>query len=297
VIDVTPEDRAIDITATILVLLSALMHPIRDLTLKGSPNPTVAYLLVTMAWVAIAGAHAVTSGQSFEIPASAWPFVVVSAVGLSVYYYGTLAALRRGNLSVYYPIIRSSPIAIVAFNWVFFGQVYALATLTGIGLIICAGLAIQKTPGSLFSDWRALLLALMAMVASAAFAVADALAMQHTTPAAFLFWVYGLVSILLMCVCLAERLRERSYAEDRMGGGRVALWRVLVASISSYISYYLILMAFQLNADPAVVSAVRQASIPVSVILAAVLLKEPKFLQRMGWASLLAAGIVMIVSS
>lgn len=229
------------------------------------------------------------------LPTAVWPFVVISSVGLTVYYYGTLAALRRGNLSVYYPIIRSSPLAIVVFNWLLFGQVYSFLALAGIGVIICAGLAIQKAPGSFFDDWRALLLAFMAMVASAAYAVADAKAMQHAAPAAFLFWCYSIVSILLSLVCLVERPRIQPLAPNLRQPQFIAPYRIFVASVSSYASYYLILMAFQLQADPALVSAVRQASIPVSVILAAMILKEPRFLQRMGWASLLAAGILMIM--
>jgi drug/metabolite transporter (DMT)-like permease len=190
------------------VLLSALLHPIRDLTLKGAPNPTTAYLSVTIVWIAIAGAHAAIGGQELMLPTAAWPFVVISSVGLTIYYYGSLAALRRGNLSVNYPIIRSSSLAIVVFNWLLFEQVYSFWALAGIGLIVCASLAIQKAPGSFFADWRALLLAFMAMVASAAYAVAVARAMQHAPPAAFLFWCYSLVSILLLLVCLVEQAHK-----------------------------------------------------------------------------------------
>ena len=222
----------------------------------------------------------------------------VSAIGLSFYYYGTLAALRRGNLSVYYPIIRSSPLAIVGFNWALFGQLYSFWTLIGIAVIIVAGLAIQKTPGSLFDDAWALVLALVAMVASAAYSVADAIAMQQSAPpAAFLFWVYGLVSVLLFSACLIERSRGMLQIVHFVQGGPRSYGRIFIASVSSYASYYLILLAFQFHADAAVVSSVRQASIPVSVILAALLLKEPRFMQRMGWASVLAAGVVIIISS
>jgi len=255
-----------------------------------------AYLGVAVIWIGIAGVHTVIEGLEFRLPQAAWPFVVMSSVGLSFYYYGTLAALRRGNLSVYYPIIRSSPLAIVVFNWLVLDQTYSILALAGIGLIIGASLAIQKAPGSLFNDWRALLLAFMAMVASAAYALADAHAMRHASPAPFLFWCYSLVSIQLFIVCLLERPRAKLVELSSARKNAITLYRILIASVSSYASYYLILMAFQFQADPALVSAVRQASIPVSVVLAAILLKEPRFLHRMGWATLLAAGIVMIMA-
>jgi len=71
-------------------------------------------------------------------------------------------------------------------------------------------------------------------------------------------------------------------------------WRILFAGLSSYLSYLLILRVFQLGAEAAAVSAVRQVSIPVSVILAALVLKEPRGLRRLGWAVLIAIGIAMI---
>tara|TARA_B100000780_G_scaffold82385_1_gene56232 strand:- start:605 stop:781 length:177 start_codon:yes stop_codon:yes gene_type:complete len=56
-------------------------------------------------------------------------------------------------------------------------------------------------------------------------------------------------------------------------------------------------MAFQLGAEAAAVSAVRQASIPVSIILAAIILLEPKFFKNIAWASLIVLGILFITFS
>jgi uncharacterized membrane protein len=56
-------------------------------------------------------------------------------------------------------------------------------------------------------------------------------------------------------------------------------------------------MAFQLGAEAAAVSAVRQASIPVSITLAAIILLEPSFLKNITWASLIALGIIFITFS
>jgi len=281
--------------AAALVLLSALIHPCRDLTLKGLPNPASAYLGVSLLWILLAGAHAAATWQDLALPRAVWPLAAVSAFGLTFYYYGTLAALRIGDLSVYYPIIRSSPLAIVAFSFVLFGQSYSLATLGGIALIILAGLAIQRVPGSLFGDPRALGLAVLAMVASAVYSMADASAMRQTTPAAFLFWCYILVSLLLALACLGDGGRAMPRRRSLTDCWTAAPHRVLLAAVSSYASYYLILLAFQLGAEAAAVGAVRQASIPVSVLLATLMLKEPRFLGRLGWASLLAAGIVIIM--
>ena len=77
----------------------------------------------------------------------------------------------------------------------------------------------------------------------------------------------------------------------------LAPWRIVFAGITSFLSYLFILSAFQLGAEAATVSAVRQASIPVSVILAAFILNEPHFMHRIVWAGLVALGILAITLS
>lgn len=277
-----------------LVLISAATHPLRDLTLKGTAHPVSCYVGVSLTWVVLAALQAAVMGQGLSLPRETWPFVVISALGLTLYYYGTLSALRRGNLSVYYPIIRSSPIAIVAFSWMALGQDYSGLTLLGIVLVLLGSLMIPKTPGGLQQDHRAFALAVMAMLGSAAYSINDAHAMRQANPAPFLFYSYVLVTPMLAGIRAWE---DRHLSAPFLGvirGWSLAPGRIVFAGISSYLSYLFILSAFQIGAEAASVSAVRQASIPVSVILAAVILKEPRFLHRIGWASLSALGILSI---
>lgn len=308
--------------ATVLILLSAMLHPLRDLTLKSIPRPQWAYLGVTTSWVAIAALQIAGTGGSFVLDPQIWPAVAISAAGLTAYYFGTMAALRLGDLSVYYPIIRSSPFLIVAVSWLCLGHAYTPLTLAGIVLIVLGGFAIQRQPGKVFANPSALALAILAMAGSAAYTIADASAMQTAQAAAFLFWVYALVTPFLALVLLGilpaaakkstlapgveaqvgSRATGKSLAQasDATGpiGSKIQLsWfaRVGFAAATSYVSYYLILLAFQSGADAAATSAVRQASIPVSVLLAAVVLGESRFLHRLGWAVVIALGIVLVV--
>jgi len=281
----------------ILVLASAAIHPLRDLTLKGVAHPVSCYVGISLVWVFLAGGHGIWTGQSFILPATVLPFLLISAFGLVLYYYGTLSALRRGNLSVYYPIIRSSPLAIVAFSWLALDRSYTLLTLLGIGLMLVGSLMIQKSPGGLLENRKSFALAVMAMVASATYSLSDAAAMQIASPAPFLFYVYIIVTLMLGAIRAWEDRHLATPFKGVVRGWVQAPWRIIFAAGSSYVSYILILTAFQLGAGAATVSSVRQASIPVSVVLAAVILKEPRFLHRIGWASLLALGIICITLS
>ena len=69
----------------------------------------------------------------------------------------------------------------------------------------------------------------------------------------------------------------------------------LKIGVLCYFSYLLILLAYQDGGEVAAVNAVRQASIPFSVILGGMWLKEADMGQRILASLLLAAGIVVIV--
>lgn len=181
-------------------------------------------------------------------------------------------------------------------NWGLFGKSYSMSVIAGIVLIVVSGMLLQRSGGGLLDDRRSLLMALAAMVASAVYSLADAAAMQVAQPATFVFWTYLLVTLLLAAAALLGRDGEAgSVSAIARCWGR-AHWRIIAASIVSYVSYYFILLAFQMKGDPALVVAVRQLSIPVSVILAALVLAEPRFLHRLGWAGVLAVGVVIVVA-
>jgi drug/metabolite transporter (DMT)-like permease len=286
-----------DISWIGLVLVSALIHPLRDLMLKGTAQPMLCYAGVSLTWVIQAGLHAIATGQDLSLQKEIWPFVATSVLGLTLYYYGTLSALRRGNLSIYYPIIRSSPIAIVVYSWLVMDQNYSWFTVVGIFTILLGSLMLQKTTGSFLQDQKAFGLAIIAMLGSAAYSISDAGAMQITTPAVFLFYTNISVTLLLLGIQRWESRLDAMSLLDVLQQWMKAPWRIVLAGVSSYLSYLFILMAFQLGAEAAAVSAVRQASIPVSIILAAIILLEPRFFKNIAWASLIALGILFITFS
>lgn len=292
------EGAAIDSFSVLLVVLSAAIHPLRDIGLKGISNPLSAYLGVCVGWIVFAGLHTLLAGRSMWLPPDVWPVAIVSALGLCGYYYGTLAALQRGPISIYYPIIRSSPLAVVALNWGLFGHAYSAFAILGVLTIILAGYLIQKPSGAGIGDRLALGFALVAMLGSATYTLADSVAMRAVAAEPFLMWVYAIVALLLGALGIAGQRRDQATTIRQVltESWLVSPGRLLFASATSYASYYLILRAFQLGADPAYASALRQISIPVSVLLAAVAMQEPMSARRFGWSLLLMLGVWILLS-
>ena len=276
------------------VLLAAAIHPFRDIFLKGSRHPISAYASICSIWIFISLVHILIFNEDLRLLVSYWPYVVASSLGLIIYYYGTLKALERGSLSVYYPIIRSSPLAIVFVNWLAFDQSYELKVLLGIGLVLIGVIMLQKPARGVTGDKKSLYLALLAMLGSAAYTVADANAMSVISPSVFLFYVYIIVALGLFGLGLSESRNMANSISLLKTNFVHAPRRIILAGVSSYVSYYLILWAFNMGSEAAAVSAIRQVSIPLAVVVATIVLKEKKFFYNLWWASFVGIGVIII---
>ena len=276
------------------VLMAAAIHPFRDIFLKGSKHPISAYATICSIWIFISIVHVLIFNEDLRLPVSYWPYVAVSSLGLIIYYYGTLKALERGSLSVYYPIIRSSPLAIVLVNWLAFEQPYELKVLSGIGLVLIGVIMLQKSTGGFTGDKKSLCLALLAMFGSAAYTMADASAMSAISPSVFLFYVYIIVALGLFGLGLSESRNIANSISLLKTNFAHAPRRIILAGVSSYVSYYLILWAFKVGSEAAAVSAIRQVSIPLAVVVATIVLKEKKFFYNLWWASFVGVGVIVI---
>ena len=280
------------------VLLSAILHPLRELLLKGNTHRECGYLAVSLVWVlATLGQITIFCGDVFA-GFSVWPLVLLSVTGLFAYYYGIILTFRSGDLSVYYPIMRSSPIIVVLIGWAVLGQSYGVFLLLGIGAVLIGAFFLQYQGGRrLIAAPATLVTALMAMLGTGIYTVADAQAMRTVEPASFLFAANTVLSGLMLVVFAWRVPPNRTTLDHLFGGWSRSAWRYGAAGLISYGSYLLILTAFQSGADMAAVASLRQVSIPVSVLLAVLFLREGRLARRFAWSLLVAGGIALVVMS
>jgi drug/metabolite transporter (DMT)-like permease len=279
-----------------LVLGSAALHPFRDLLIKGQSFPESAYLGVTGSWVIFAALQAALLNQTLTLPSEVWPLVAGSALGLFIYYLCVMLTLKAGDLSIYYPIIRSSPLAIVAIGYLFLERYYSPVTLMGIVLTLVGAIMIQYRRGAgLLQHPKLVLTATLAMIGSAIYGLADSVSMQSIEPAPFLFWVYTILTLAFTVFFALSRPKKRPLSLQLFGCWRSTAVQVLASGALSYVSYVLILLAFQAGGEVAAVSATRQASIPISVLLGSLVLKEERLFARLAWSLLLAGGVVLVI--
>ncbi|MCZ6813019.1 MAG: EamA family transporter [Alphaproteobacteria bacterium] len=285
-----------DLTIAGLVFVSAVLHPLREILIKGNTFPEAAYLAITMLWVVFAGIHAVLLGVDPWSVAPVWPLVLFSCLGLFLYYLATMATIKRGDVSVYYPIIRSSPLAVVVMGFLFLGHRYPVPMLGGIALVLIGAFFLQYRRGApIFHQPAVLAMAVVAMAGSGVYSLADSAAMRTVEPMAFLLWTYVLLVPCCAIYFMVTKPLGRSRCMHLFGGWRHTPIRYFAAGLLSYVSYYLILTAYQLGGNVAAVTSVRLVSVPLSVILSVAYLKEADIGARLLWSLVLVAGIVVIV--
>lgn len=278
-----------------VVLLSAVLHPLWYALVKRDPDPDGAFMAVNGGIAVIALIHGLVLGVDFIGALAAWPLMLLSTVGQLAYGYAVVSVLKRADLSAYYPIIRSAPLALVAIGFFVFGERYAAALLLGIFLVLAGAFALQYKPGArLFSDPVSLVLSLVALLGSALYAIADSRMVQTIHPAAMLVWVQAATVPLLGLVFARGRADWRARIVPLAAWKAAKLRYALIATLA-YISYYLILFAYSLGGNVAAVNAVRQIAIPVSVFIGGLWLLEGAMGRRLLASSVLAAGVVIIV--
>jgi drug/metabolite transporter (DMT)-like permease len=286
----------VDFAVAGLALLSAAIHPLREFIMKGSRYPAGGYLAVVILWLPLTFGHTMIAGADLAAPLKIWPVVLFSTLGFFLFYVGMLETVKRGDLSVYYPIARASPLFIVAVGFLFLGHSYTPTMLLGIGLVLVGAFFLQYKRGARFlRQPAALIAALVAMSGTGLYSLADAEAMRSVEPMAMMACVY----VLLVPCCIAyfvfTRPRGERIAAHLFIGWLQTPWRFAAAAVLSYLSYYLILLCYQLGGNVAAVGSLRLAAIPISVILGGRYLKEADTRTRLAWSLVLAAGMVVII--
>jgi drug/metabolite transporter (DMT)-like permease len=276
-----------------MVLLSAVIHPVWNLFLKQEPDMRLSYVGFTMALAVCALVHTLIAGSDIWAIRDVIPLFLISLSGQVLYGVCLTATLQRGDLSAYYPIIRSSPVFIVLTSVVLFGASYSWFVLLGITMAVAGGFLLLYRRGThFFEDPRTLILAILAMVGTGIYSMADHRMMQEITPEVQMLWVEACLVPFFFILYL--RQRSHTHHEDtRSIATRAAM--LIVPGVMAYCAYYLILMAYKMGGEVAAVTSVRQASIPISVMLGGFFLREGAIARRLIAASLLAAGIVVIV--
>lgn len=285
-----------ELNVALLVIASAILHPMRELLIKGNAYPEGLAFAVMLQFGLYSSIQVLVTGVDPWAALAVLPFAVISSVSVIIFYLLMVMTLQRGDMSVYYPITRSSPLFVVVVGYLFLDQRYSITMLTGIAIVLISAFFLQFKKGARLLDApMALVLAIGAMSAHGVITLADAEAMRSVNPEQFFFLIYLMILPGMALVFWLTCPADRSVKNHLVTGWRLTPGRYLIAGVGSYLSYYLILTAFNLGGNVAAVASLRQVSIPVSVILGSMVLGERYVLRRLAWSALLAVGVAIIL--
>lgn len=285
-----------------MVLASALLHAVWSIAIKGSRDPLAFNLLQTGMMAALALAL-IPLVQLAEVPRSVWIVLAVTGIAHALYMYFMSRAFEVADLSLVYPIARSTPAFLPFFAVPLLGEQITPLGAFGIAVVV-AGIWLLNGARNL--HWRSLLspgtgFAYLTLAATVGYGLFDKIGMTDLNAAewsgpmprsVFYFFASGIgCSIYLVPLSMTrlrvEVLREVTRAEWR---------RALGAGILSLFSYGLILEALR-TASASYVVAARQASVLFAVGLSVIWLHEQPGRTRIAGAIATAIGVALIAMS
>jgi drug/metabolite transporter (DMT)-like permease len=281
------------------VLLSALLHALWSAAIKSSRDPLAFGVLQQVATLP-ALALLVPGFRVGEVPPGVWTLVAATGVAHAGYLYWMCRAYERADLTVVYPIVRSTPalLPFLAVGWL--GESVSPGGALGIAVTV-AGVWLVHTRGEL--RLRALLApgasyAYLALLATVAYSLLDKRAMSLLQAAPWsgplprsivFFFLLSFSHAVFFAPLALQRIPRATWralpaADWGRAAGAVAI---------SLGSYGLILEAYR-RAPASYVVAVRQVSVLFAVLVGALWLGERPGRARVLGALATVAGVALI---
>lgn len=296
-------------TAVLLIIVSAFTHAGWNLLSKGSRPCGAFFLAATGLALACLWPVLLACRDLLPlIPPGARGLLALTGFFMALYYLGLSGAYRTGDITLAYPLARSSPILVVTFVSFALGRGHEIGpwALAGI-ILVTAGCFLLPLPR--FRDLRparylspCCLLALVAATGTAGYTIIDdrALALMRGVPggaftafsaAAVYIVLQGIVSCLWLGLGIALIPWER---RQLAGVLRQRLKPALVTGLGIYFTYGLVLTSMAFVDNVSYVAAFRQLSIPIGAILGFAVLHEPRHPPRIAGIAVIFAGLVMV---
>jgi drug/metabolite transporter (DMT)-like permease len=283
----------------VLVLASALLHAGWSASIKGSRDPLVFNLLQEVPVIVLAGATLPLLEWS-EIPAPVWRWLALTSVAHAYYFYWMSRAYEHGDLTLVYPIARSTPAFLPLLAVPLLGEPVSAGGALGIAVVVAGMWLVHLGPGLGWQDFAspAARYAYLTLAATVVYSLADKGAMVGLTQAPWSSPIPRAVACLVLISCgnallfIPLALRRRSLRRV-VSAARSDLGAATAARAASFLGYGLILKAFE-TAPASYVVAVRQTSVIFAILLGVSRLRERPGRPRVVGALLTVAGVALI---
>jgi len=260
----------------ILVLLSAVSHGLWNYFSKAGKDKESFMLLLNLTSLVLFLPFFWVILPEITFPTRILPYLLISAGAETIYFLGLGKAYETGDLSLVYPVARSSPVFVALAAFLLLGEKITTTGIIGI-LVIFTGVYILHLKGLTRQDLTAPLkylrtgssrYALLAALGTTIYSISDKLGVTTVEPLLYSFWlgffVTGVLTITIILRGGLGLLREEI---------EVNLPRATVAGVLMRGGYMMVLYAMSL-AQVSYILALRQISVVLGALMGVLFLGE-----------------------
>lgn len=286
--------------SVVLVLTSAIIHASWNLVVRSRGANQI--LLRVPLIIALLGLGPALWQELFSKPFSpfVWLLLILTSIFQSFYYLGLLRGYEQGDFTLVYPIVRALPVLFIALFDVVRGNeptpsAWLGMVLVSIGCLLVPHTSFRHLPLAVYRN-RTMFWVVLAAFGTVGYSAVDKIAAEVMAPGAATagrYFVYesALTFFLLWGVL---RLQGLPTGLDQLRSD----WRwSTLAAIGVFVSYWLILWTYQINAQASTIVAMRQFSIVIGTVAGSLLLHEPARHLRITAATMITLGVIAIAIS
>jgi drug/metabolite transporter (DMT)-like permease len=282
-----------------IVLLSALLHAGWSIAIKESRDALAFNLLQVLGTAPVALLMLWWIGPS-QVPPATWPLLAATGVAHALYFYWLSRSYTLADLSLVYPIARSTPALLPLVAVPLLGESISLAGGAGIATVV-AGMWLVSFRGDL--RWRAFLeggirFAYLTLAATVAYSLLDKSAMTTLSEVAWTSPIPRAVFFFFMmelaCCCFFLPLALLRLEAGSLYATAATEWRQVALAVSISVGSYSLILDALRRAPASYVVAVRQSSVLFVLVLSVIWLGERPGPARIVGALSTVLGVALI---
>jgi len=280
----------------VLVVASAFFHALWNLLAKGGADKVAFMWLMNLTALLTALPLFLLLMSDWGFPLAAAPYMVISSLAEALYFFSLGRAYEHGDLSLVYPIARSSLLFLFPMAVAFLGEEASHLGAIGILLVVLGVYMIHLrglSPGDLLAPIasmksRASQFALLAALSSATYSLIDKVGVLRAGPVKYAFWLDFFITASLAPIVL-----WRGGLSSLASEWRSQNLRIITSGFLMRAGYLMVLVAMSM-AQVSYIIGVRQLSIVIGSILGAGLLRERYWKVRTIASIIIFSGILIL---
>jgi drug/metabolite transporter (DMT)-like permease len=280
----------------ILIIISTFMHAAWNISAKSRKEKRLFFRRM-LGFVAAAGFLPAVASELYteSMPPAAWLYCAGSGAFCGSYFYFLARSYESSDFTVAYPVARALPVLLIAVGDALRGMPPTILASAGL-LMVAAGCLLA--PLESFKEIKlrryfnkGSFFILLTAAGTVGYSLLDKIAQEAVSPGhasafryGYFFYLFTFLAYILYPV--KHKTRENST--------RVNLRTPYLCGAVAFISYSLILWAYQLTEQASYVVAFRQFSIVIGVLAGLHIFREKGMAVRLAGSLLLTAGLVLI---